>query len=83
VLSLKDGYLQAHLLYLEPEYRGRGLCGTYFDAVTDLARQGGHRGFQFLSTLPKWQKGEYPFLRRLHLRQDDGTEVWRYFREVA
>ncbi len=79
---MKDNFLQGHLLFLEPEHRGRGLCGVYFDAVTELARVSGCKGFQFLSTLPKWGKGEYPFERRLHMRQGDGTEVWRYWREA-
>lgn len=82
VLSLQDGFLQGHLLFLAPEHRGRGLCGAYFDAVTRLARESGHRGFCFLSTLPKWRRNEYPFSRRLHMRQADGTEVRRYWREA-
>lgn len=84
IVSVFHGYLQGHLLWVTPEYRGRGLVGGYFDAALDVARRHGLKGFMFLSTLPfwEWRAPRYGFTARFRIIQDDGPDAIAWFREV-
>jgi ribosomal protein S18 acetylase RimI-like enzyme len=85
VVSVFHGHLQGHLLWVAPEYRGRGLVGQYFDAALAVARRHGLNGFMFLSTLPFWERRapRYGFEARGCIRQPNGSDVIGWFREVC
>ncbi len=85
IVSVFHGYLQGHLLWVAPEYRGRGLVGQYFDAALAVARWHGLKGFMFLSTLPFWERRapRYGFEARGCIRQPSGPDVIGWFREVC
>lgn len=73
-----DGWLEGHLLYLKPEYRGSGRGRETNTAVLRLAVERGFKGFRFLSTRPAWKD----FDVAPHLTQADGTPVYTYSKEV-
>lgn len=85
IVSVFHGYLQGHLLWVAPEYRGRGLVGQYFDAALAVAERHGLKGFMFLSTLPFWERRapRYGFEARGCIRQPNGPDVIGWFREVC
>lgn len=85
VVSVFHGYLQGHLLWVAPEYRGRGLVGQYFDAALAVAGRHGLKGFMFLSTLPfwEWRAPRYGFEARGCIRQSKGPDVIGWFREAT
>lgn len=85
IVSVFHGYLQGHLLWVAPEYRGRGLVGQYFDAALAVAKRHGLNGFMFLSTLPLWERRapRYGFEARGCIRQPNGPDVVGWFREVC
>lgn len=83
IVSLRDGWLEGHLLYVRPEHRG-GVWPAYVKAVTQLCRDEDLRGFHFCSTLPMWRTKALAagFQVGWTLTQMDGTEVVEYYRAV-
>lgn len=75
-----DGWLQGHIMYLRPEFRGRGLVPAYFDAALALCRHSGLRGMFFVSTLERWRKNPCGFRIGGSIEQQNGPTAHLYWR---
>jgi GNAT superfamily N-acetyltransferase len=80
LVSVFEDFLQGHIMYLRPEFRGRGLVPAYFDAALALCRRQGLRGMFFLSTLPRWRNAAYRFRIGGSIEQFNGPDVTLYWR---
>lgn len=81
VVTIGDEWIEGHLLWIRPELRQRGLAGLYFEAVVDLARSLGLKGFRFLSTLPYWRSSTL-LHQETYLVQENGVTVTEYWKEA-
>lgn len=81
-MSIRDGLLQGHVLWLRPEYRGRGLVRRYFEAALDLCRERGLEGMYFLSTLDRWRRDPHGFRMGWSMKQAGGPPVQLYWKEA-
>lgn len=83
VVSVHRNWLQGHLLFLRPAWRGKGLVAAYFNAALALARSRGLDGMFFWSTLERWlQKPPEGFTMKGSFKQSNGVVVRSFWREV-
>lgn len=75
-----DGWLQGHMLYLRPQFRGRGLVKAYLDGALELCRREGLRGSFFVSTLDCWKTPRYGYKIGGSIEQSIGPTAHLYWR---